>query len=79
MNKDESTTTTISTILSNRVKYDDGALVAIKIDVEGAELKALQGALPLLRKLWLQQEIKRSSVSLLLGLVNSSKQIGQDV
>ena len=59
MNKDESTTTTISTILSNRVKYDDGALVAIKIDVEGAEIKALQGALPLLRKLWLQQESEK--------------------
>ena len=44
-------TTTITEIMNKRSRYDDGDLIAIKIDVEGAELKALQGALPLLRRL----------------------------
>ena len=49
--QDHVETTTVSAIMRRRAIYDDGALAAIKIDVEGAELKALQGALPYLRNL----------------------------
>ena len=50
--ENQALTTTISAIIQERSqKYNDGELAAIKIDVEGAELKALQGALPLLQQL----------------------------
>ena len=38
--------------MNKRKLYNDGRLTAIKVDVEGAELKALQGAIPLLKRLY---------------------------